>query len=689
MLVLVLGLALTVPMAIQSHRSASVTDAETATVASATPALPFDLPSTSALRSTGKLVFAHYWPPMVVSLDNENPSTDYYARNYLTPTGEKGKHKAYGGLLRDRPIPRAAMNGATETQWRLADLQTEVRQAIAAGIDGFTLNIMQLPGDPDYRQVTTLRTMMKAAASVDPGFKIMPEIDMSGSLVNKSAAQLASFIAELGASKSAFHLPDGRLVVSSFKAEAKTPAFWTSFMNTMQSAHNMKVAFVPVFVATEQTWAPKFKSISYGMGNWGSRNPKWNDPTGTYPTSPISRAKAVRAMGMKWMQPVSVQDSRPNTGIYDEAENTTNLRNTWQIARSSASDWVQIPTWNDYTENAEIAPSVKHGWSLLDINAYYLDWFKTGTAPKIVRDTVYLTHRTQTYSAKPSYAQTKLMSWRGGSPARNTVEALSFLTAPATVKVNVGGVVTTCNAPAGVSSCIAPLRTGTVSVAVNRGSTAVASVTSPNKVVATPYVQNLAYVAASSRREGTSSNAAAPAVSEPAPAPAATPATSTVSLAPTADSYANEGAPAKNYGTTSTLEARGDVGAVSYLRFAVPQPPSGKTLKSAVLRFHTADVGTAGSTEQHPVRLASDSWSETGVTWNNRPAVTTTTLGTVAANTAPGSVVRTTLDPAGLASRAGSNATLAVVGSGTNSLWFWSRSRLGPDYQPALVLTYG
>jgi len=30
------------------------------------------------------------------------------------------------------------------------------------------------------------------------------------------------------------------------------------------------------------------------------------------------------------MQPISLQDERPNQGVFDEAENTINLRNTWE-----------------------------------------------------------------------------------------------------------------------------------------------------------------------------------------------------------------------------------------------------------------------------------------------------------------------------------------------------------------------
>ena len=56
------------------------------------------------------------------------------------------------------------------------------------------------------------------------------------------------------------------------------------------------------------------------------------------------------------MQAVSAQDERPYASTYDEADNTANLRMTWTAAINGA-DWVQIPTWNDYSEGTEISPS--------------------------------------------------------------------------------------------------------------------------------------------------------------------------------------------------------------------------------------------------------------------------------------------------------------------------------------------
>ena len=93
------------------------------------------------------------------------------------------------------------------------------------------------------------------------------------------------------------------------------------------------------------------------------------------------------------------------------------------------------------------------------------------------------------------------MVLRGGSsPARDTVEALAFLTEPAPVSLTVGGTTTTCRLPAGVGVCLAPLRPGAVSARVVRGGAAVATVVSPYPVVASPDVQDLQYVASSSAR---------------------------------------------------------------------------------------------------------------------------------------------------------------------------------------------
>lgn len=460
--------------------------------------LPFDLPSAQALRDTDKLVLAHYFPPLPVSLDNEEPDEDYYAQEYLDPEGEGGKHEDYGGYLRDRPLPRDPID---DEDWRRLDMRTEVRQAIAGGLDGFTVNIIQLEDGSDPRLWRNTVALMEAAHDVDPDFAVVLMPDMSGSLAEQDVEAVAAGMARLAAEPSAHRLPDGRLLVAPFKAEAHTVDWWQSFLDEMEDEHDLPVALLPTFVDDERDLVDDYAEISYGLSVWGARNPDANDPDRRDARSGRRRAERVHDLDVAWMQPVSVQDQRPGQGVYEEAENTRNLRATWRLARETGAKLVQIPTWNDYTEGTHIAPSVMHGWTFLDVSAYYLTWYKTGSAPKIVRDAVYVTHRTQPVDAEPELEQDELMRRRSGSDARDTVEALTFLTRPATVEIRVGDESHSCDVDAGVDTCVVPLSVGTVSAEVMRDGDTVTSVTSPYEVTDEPYVQDLQYVGVSSLRE--------------------------------------------------------------------------------------------------------------------------------------------------------------------------------------------
>ncbi|MFD7631550.1 glycoside hydrolase family 71 protein [Streptomyces sp. NPDC059851] len=451
-------------------------------------ALPFDMPEPAALRAAAgpgkKLVFAHYFTPYPLSLDNVRADKDYYTRNYLNPDGENGKHERYGGLLRDRPLPVKPKGG----NWELANLRQEVRTARTAGLDGFTLDMLSLSGHNWDRA----NLLMEAARSVDPGFKIMLMPDMT-SLKTDDPAVLADAVAALGRTPAAHRLGDGRLVVSPFKAEAKDPAWWSRFMDQLKSRHGIRTAFVPTFLDFD-SHHERFAPISHGFSEWGSRSYVGQD----------GAARDVRRahdMGKVWMQPVSVQDARPNQGVFDEAGNTATLRTTWTRAIEDGADWVQLTTWNDYSEGTQFAPSVHNGHAYLDLTSYYLTRFKTGSWPKIVRDTLYVSARTQFASADPTGDQSLTMSLRKGSAAaRDTVEVLSFLKAPATVRTRTGSTTSTHEAPSGLHSKLLPLRTGSNSAVVVRGGKPGAKAEMPRPVQRTVKVQDLQYHAVTSGR---------------------------------------------------------------------------------------------------------------------------------------------------------------------------------------------
>ena len=450
----------------------------------ATGVLPFTMPSAGALKTGKKLVFAHYFTPFPLSLDNKPAAVDYYTKAFLNPSGEKGKHSAYGGLMRDRPIGRSPLSG----DWVGTDYATEIKQARSAGLDGFSVDLLNLRNF-HYDRVVKL---LEVAHRVDPDFKIMLMPDMT-LLHDESSSYLASRVAALGKYPAAFHLPDGRLVVSPFKTEQHNAAWWKTWLGTMKSAQKTNVAFVPT-ILDWQAHRNQFASISYGFSHWGLRNPKSNHNNPKH-------AVLAHSMGKVWMGPAHAQDVRPIQGLYEEAGNTETLRLSWQGVVNSDTDWVNIPTWNDYSEGTGLAPSAHHGYAFLDISAYYIAQWKTGKAPSIVRDGLYLSHRSQPYAAKPTFKQSKLMKLRAGTtPARDTVEALVFLTSPATVTVKVGGKTYTWQAPAGVNAKTFPLGTGTVSGSVSRGGTTTTKVTSPFTVTSKPLVQDLQYDAVSSLR---------------------------------------------------------------------------------------------------------------------------------------------------------------------------------------------
>jgi hypothetical protein len=118
------------------------------------------------------------------------------------------------------------------------------------------------------------------------------------------------------------------------------------------------------------------------------------------------------------------------------------------------------------------------------------------------------------------------------------------------------------------------------------------------------------------------------------PASATTPAPpppTTFTFAPDADARVQEANPTSNYGTSTTLrtDAGSDPDVESYLRFSLSGlggPPTNVKLRLYV---------TNGSTNGPAVYSTGTAWSETGITWANRPARTsgpTDDKGTVAGN---------------------------------------------------------
>ena len=406
-----------------------------------------------------KKVFAHYFHAFPISIDNVKTTDDYYNKNYLAKDGESGKWVRQGGFLRVRPLGTPT-NGSSN--WRQLNMEAEVRSAIARGITGFTFDVLS---DVDASDVEgPLQLMLAAAHAVDPRFKIvvMPDLTTLGS----NSKAVADIITVASKSPSAYRLNDGRLVVSAFDAGINSADWWESVLSGL-SAKGINVAFVPTFLGWTR-FAKSFAPISYGFGDWGSGNP------GTANTPETDSAMIHKTYNRISMQPVDPQQFRPKDFLFVEAGNSDAFRNQWSNSIQGDADWIQLVTWNDYSESAQVAPYTDStlrtdiGTGFYNLNGYFSTWFLTGQEPQITHDVLYYFYRREPTSAAAP-GQSRKDSLSGGGVASDEIELLAFLTAPGDIKITVGGHTYTQSASSGVTSFKIPLQSGTPLFTLSRG----------------------------------------------------------------------------------------------------------------------------------------------------------------------------------------------------------------------------
>jgi len=433
--------------------------------------MPFAMAPPASLFGSSRRVFAHYFYPFPLSIDDQPAASDYYNTQYLTPGGENGKWLAQGGYLRQRPLPVPVGSAST---YVLDNMEREVRLAIAGGITGFTVDVLS----PDQAAAgSQLQNILQAAHLVDSRFAIVTMLDLSAlseADAGAEASVVASIIESVAASPASYKLPDGRLVVSSFLAEAQPAAWWSSIFQGLD-AEGIHVAFVPCFLdlgANEAAFAAM--AYTYGLSLWGTATPSAAAAMQTLPAT-------AHATGDIFMMPVLSQQYRPKDFLYWESGNSAALRDAWTSAIAGGADWTQIVTWSDFSESGEIEPytdrtlSNEIGTGYYDLDAYYASWFLTGQPPVITDDALYYFYRREpTDAAAP--AQTTATTAASGQAPENDIELVAFLTAPGTLAITIDGQTSTQSAPAGITSMKVPLQVGTPRFSLTRGGASVIDV---------------------------------------------------------------------------------------------------------------------------------------------------------------------------------------------------------------------
>jgi hypothetical protein len=170
-------------------------------------------------------------------------------------------------------------------------------------------------------------------------------------------------------------------------------------------------------------------------------------------------------------------------------------------------------------------------------------------------------------------------------------------------------------------------------------------------------------------------------------APASGGTSETVTLTATADSYVASGAPGTNFGTGTTMTVDNSPVEVVYLKFDL-SAYAGRTLESATLQLKSAGSGSTGS--QNVRLVADDSWSETGITYSNRPTLGTSILGTRVGPTATNTSFSIPLTVSGLTGELGHQLSLGLDATSGDGLDLNSkeapRPTDGTTAAPTLVL---
>ncbi|MDR3710341.1 MAG: endo-1,3-alpha-glucanase family glycosylhydrolase [Capsulimonadaceae bacterium] len=447
------------------------------------------------------MVFAHYMP--------NYPAYGYSATNnywYNEP------YAPAAGVRRGvtaRPILHPTDAANVDVSAYVWDMQI----AKQYGIDGFLVDELSDGDTGDGKRYRAVWRMLLQAAEIVGGFKIglMPDYAClnAPTLRPQAREQIKNWV-DIGMQSPAFLRYDGKPVVFPYGAGFPDGRF----RETGESwPVGEKRDLVDWFAAQGE---PIAYAPSIGLIHPVYKAPYANDPATGFQTyafaagsfTPVPADDIFQRALDYW--PPSLMLMSENSFVYYNTgyKYTAGARDLsaayrhrweWTVAHRDRYRWIMLVTWNDWGETG-IAPSVNHFMSWQPVTRYYADWFKTGNQPKIDRDLIEIFHRPHPFDAQPtqvSFRVQDMPKFQLDQP-NDVVEALAFLTKPATLVIESGDKVYRKDVPAGVQSFVEPFALGVQSAHIERNGKTVASVVSPAPVTAHPGRQNLWFIGADS-----------------------------------------------------------------------------------------------------------------------------------------------------------------------------------------------
>lgn len=334
--------------------------------------------------------------------------------------------------------------GAFFNDRNMATLEDAAKQDIlmaqAMGIDGFALNLGGW-SSPNY-YATRAAAMFQAAQDLGTGFKLFFSTDMCCGL---PASDIVSMMTTYAGHPNYF-TKSGRPVLSTYDGGQHTNlAFWRDQVLAPLATAGYNVYFVPYFFPdpmvdppttaaiqstvtywSSQTRASSSASIIDGMFNFATAqlsygaSPNLIQNTGDYASALSSAGKTFMAsFSPYYWGAYQTSAGRRN---YNE-RGGKGMSEQFAAIQSANPDWMEIVTWNDWAESYMMpiddftkyftwgycmqnsaGNCIPTGWyqdhrGMAELVRYYIQWFKTGVQPTIVKDAVFYSYVPQMSNA--------------------------------------------------------------------------------------------------------------------------------------------------------------------------------------------------------------------------------------------------------------------------------------------------
>jgi hypothetical protein len=362
----------------------------------------------------------------------------------------------------------------------LEDFKSEILAAQRYGIDGFSLNSGGWDKqEPLYKKRTAL--LYEAARQLNTGFLLFISIDFC---CGNGEGELRDAIRSFGKHPNQL-LYRGEPVISTFAGQGETPKVGESLI---RAVHEERGVIVPFFHPHSYNEIPTVKDVEQLINDYtGVDGYFYFGAAGL----PWQLAQSNKLHASKWLKAgklfmASVTPYFRGTGnarrLFD-SKGFEGMALQWESAIESGATWIQIVTWNDFSEATYVLPQdtlgatkthnkiwedltnwgqlTSHG-AYLEASRYFIYWYKNGHPPHVIDENIYLFYRPEPkLPIGKRGAPENRLPYSGMDQLKDEIYLTAILSEPAVLSIQIGTKQYRTEINAGMQHVTVPYTTGT------------------------------------------------------------------------------------------------------------------------------------------------------------------------------------------------------------------------------------